>query len=102
MRNPPLLETAGDSLAKGIERREVEKRIYGEERMRLTASATFLVIRIPEGFEQQIAELKTKFYENMNKSRFTVPKPWGRSPQRWESSPLLPRPGNPPGCGWSS
>ena len=30
--------------AKGIERREVEKRIYGEERERLTASATFLLL----------------------------------------------------------
>ena len=28
----------------GIERREVEKRIYGEERERLTASATFLLL----------------------------------------------------------
>ena len=30
---------------KGLERREVEKRIYGVERERLTASATFLLLR---------------------------------------------------------
>ena len=30
---------------KGLERREVEKRIYGVERKRLTASATFLLLR---------------------------------------------------------
>ena len=30
-----------------IERREVEKRIYGVERLRLTASASFLVIEYP-------------------------------------------------------
>lgn len=33
--------------AKGIERREVEKRIYVMERERLTASATFLVLEYP-------------------------------------------------------
>ena len=41
--NPRCFGQRGFS-AKGIERREVEKRIYGEERERLTASATFLLL----------------------------------------------------------
>ena len=32
---------------KGLERREVEKRIYGVRKERLTASATFLLLRYP-------------------------------------------------------
>jgi hypothetical protein len=39
-------DPAARFLAKGVlERREVEKRIYGGERQRLTASATFLLLR---------------------------------------------------------
>jgi len=33
-----------DFSRKGLERREVEKRFYGGERKRLTASATFLFV----------------------------------------------------------
>ena len=44
MKNPAAFRQR-DFPAKGIERREVEKRIYGEERERLTASATFLLLR---------------------------------------------------------
>ena len=43
----PLLARWGCCLQKGLERREVEKRIYGVERLRLTASASFLVIEYP-------------------------------------------------------
>lgn len=49
LRRPGGVENPGASMApgfprKGLERREVEKRIYGVERERLTASATFLVL----------------------------------------------------------
>ena len=44
--SPPLARW-GCCLQKGLERREVEKRIYGVERLRLTASASFLVIEYP-------------------------------------------------------
>lgn len=49
LRRPRGVENPGASMApgfprKGLERREVEKRIYGVERERLTASATFLVL----------------------------------------------------------
>ena len=49
LRRPGGVENPGAMLApgfprKGLERREVEKRIYGVERERLTASATFLVL----------------------------------------------------------
>ena len=46
---------------RGLERREVEKRIYGGERWRLTASAAFLSTRIRPGFEQPVTKMKTKF-----------------------------------------
>ncbi len=42
--NPPVQGGTGGLPQKGLERREVEKRIYAE-RKRLTASATFLSIR---------------------------------------------------------
>ena len=45
---PPLLWGQRGLSAKGIERREVEKRIYVMERERLTASATFLVLEYSE------------------------------------------------------
>jgi hypothetical protein len=41
----PTAETVGSFCIRGLERREVEKRFYGGERKRLTASATFLFIR---------------------------------------------------------
>ena len=49
LRRPGGVENPGASMApgfprKGLERREVEKRIYGVERERLTASATILVL----------------------------------------------------------
>ena len=49
LRRPGGVENPGASMApgfprKGLERREVEKRIYGVERERLTASATFLLL----------------------------------------------------------
>ena len=48
----------------GLERREVEKRIF--ERKRLTASATFLIYKIPDSFEHPITDLKTKCDGIMN------------------------------------
>ena len=41
----PSLHSDGVSRERVLERREVEKRIYGVERERLTASATFLLLR---------------------------------------------------------
>ena len=44
-RKTPVPRLAPGFPRKGLERREVEKRIYGVERERLTASATFLLLR---------------------------------------------------------
>jgi len=62
----PTLGT-GVSL-KGLERREVEKRIYGVRKERLTASACLSENRILFKFEQRITELETKKGEFMNDS----------------------------------
>ena len=44
-------------LLKGVERREVEKRIYGGERLRLTASAAFHGYSLIDIFEYQLTEI---------------------------------------------
>jgi len=43
-KNPVTYFVTGFSAKGFLERREVEKRIYGVERKRLTASATFLLL----------------------------------------------------------
>ena len=40
----PVAVTTPGFPRKGLERREVEKRIYGDERKRFTASVTFLLL----------------------------------------------------------
>ena len=48
--------------AKGfLERREVEKRIYGVERVAAHGFRVLSVCILPSAFEQPITELKTKF-----------------------------------------
>jgi hypothetical protein len=60
-------DPAARFLAKGVlERREVEKRIYGGERQRLTACHDLSVIKIIPAFEHPITELKTIFDEFVN------------------------------------
>ena len=55
----------------GLERREVEKRIYGGKAA-AHGFRNLSVIKIPPGFERLITELKTKFDKIVNKD--TVPK----------------------------
>lgn len=56
LKNP--LPFGSGFFAKEIERREVEKEAF-QERPRLTASATFLAVKIPEAFKRRVKELKT-------------------------------------------
>ena len=68
MKNPPSGWTTGLS-RKVLERREVEKRIYGGERKRLTASVTFHGYSLSFGFEHPMKGLKTKIDDFVNKKR---------------------------------
>ena len=68
----------------GLERREVEKRIYvgkGAAHGFRNLSA----IKIPGEFEQQIAELKTEFNENVNNLfdfYWKIPSSFGSNPSK--------------------
>jgi hypothetical protein len=62
----PLPYGNGFLAKRGLERREVEKRIYGGERQRLTASAAFHGYRITAVFEQRLTDILTKSDEFMN------------------------------------
>ena len=65
MKNPPFETTVGLSQLV-LERREVEKRIYGGERKRLTASVTFHGYSIRFGFEHPMKGMKTKIDKIVN------------------------------------
>ena len=52
---------------KGLERREVEKRIYGVERFAAHGFRVLSVCIVPGAFEQPITELKTKIDFFVNK-----------------------------------
>ena len=58
-RRTPLL-TQGGPFAKGVRKKRGRKEDLRRERRRLTASATFLVYRLPVGFEHRLTDLKTK------------------------------------------
>jgi hypothetical protein len=70
-RRKPLPKAAAFSLG-DLERREVEKRIYGGERQRLTASAAFHGYRIPAVFEQRLTDILIKSDEIVNKMGKTL------------------------------
>ncbi len=65
LKNPAANRAAGFS-RKGLERREVEKRIYESERHRLTASVAFHVYRIPEDHVRSVAKIRRFFHEIVN------------------------------------
>ena len=63
----PAAFGSGGFLQKGLERREVEKRIYLSGKEAAHGFRNLSVYKIPSGFEHPITDLKTKFDQFVNK-----------------------------------